>query len=49
MHNFARSELLSDAGLPLVKEFAYKLGFAKILKENFKTVIFHLHKDDENL
>lgn len=49
MHNFARSELLSDAGLPLVKEFAYKLGFAKILKANFKTVIFRLHKDDENL
>lgn len=50
--NFAGGDLSSDAGLLLVKEFAYKLGFDKILKTGFKTndsATFRIHKDDENL
>lgn len=50
--NFAGGDLSSDAGLLLVKEFAYKLGFDKILKTGFKTndsAAFRIHKDDENL
>ena len=42
----------SDAGLLLVKEFASKLGFVKLLKSEFKTqdpAFFRQHKDDENL
>ena len=42
----------SDAGLLLIKEFACKLGFIKLLKSNFKTydnASFRYHKDDENL
>lgn len=50
--NFDGGELSSDAGLLLIKEFACKLGFNKILKANFKTndsSMFRIHKDDENL
>lgn len=35
--NFNGGDLSSDAGLLLVKEFACKLGFDKILKSGFKT------------
>lgn len=50
--NFDGGELSSDAGLLLIKEFACKLGFDKILKSEFKTndsSMFRIHKDDENL
>ena len=50
--NFGGGDLSSDAGLFLVKEFACKLGFDKILKSEFKTndsAMFRIHKDDENL
>ena len=35
--NFNGGDLSSDAGLFLIKEFACKLGFDKILKSEFKT------------
>ena len=50
--NFDGGDLSSDAGLLLVKEFACKLGFDKILKSEFRTndsALFRIHKDDENL
>ena len=50
--NFDGGNLSFDAGLLLVKEFAWKLGFDKILKSDFKTKDFamlRLHTDDENL
>ena len=50
--NFDGGDLSSDAGLLLVKEFACKLGFDKILKSEFKTndsALFRIHKDVENL
>ena len=41
----------SDAGLLLVKEFAAKIGFIKLIKRKFKTndTSVRFHKDDENL
>ena len=50
--NFDGGDLSSDAGLLLMKEFACKLGFVKILQSMFKTndtASFRYHKDDENL
>lgn len=50
--NFDGGDLSSDAGLLLIKEFACKLGFVKILQSMFKTTdtaSFRYHKDDENL
>lgn len=50
--NFDGGDLSSDAGLLLVKEFACKLGFDKILKSEFKTnssSLSSIRKDDENL
>lgn len=50
--NFDGGDLSSDAGLLLIKEFACKLGFDKLIKKNFQTndsAIFRVHKDDENL
>jgi hypothetical protein len=50
--NFSGGDLSSDSGLLLIKEFAHKLGFTKLLKEGFQTVdsaLFRFHKDDENL
>ncbi len=50
--NFNGGDLSSDAGLLLIKEFACKLGFVKLLKSVFKTndsARFRYHKDDENL
>ena len=50
--NFDGGDLSSDAGLLLIKEFACKLGFDKILKSEFKTndsATFRIHKDNENL
>lgn len=50
--NFDGGDLSSDAGLILIKEFACKLGFSKILQSMFKTndsAIFRPHKDDQNL
>ena len=50
--NFLGGDLSSDAGLLLIKEFACKLGFEKILKSEFKTndtAKTRIHKDDENL
>lgn len=49
--NFNGSDLFSDAGLLLVKEFVYKLGFVTLLKSLFKTndtAVRH-NKDDKNL
>ena len=50
--NFNGGDLSSDAGLLLIKEFACKLGFEKILKSEFKTrdsAKVRIHKDDANL
>ena len=50
--NFNGGDLSSDAGLLLIKEFACKLGFEKILKSEFKTndpAKVRIHKDDKNL
>lgn len=49
--NFNGGDLSSDSGLLLIKEFAYKLGFHKLVKTNFKTTdsVERYHKDDENL
>lgn len=50
--NFDGGDLSSDAGLLLIKEFACKLGFVKLLKSEFKTndsASFRYHKDDENV
>lgn len=50
--NFDGGDLSSAAGLLLIKEFACKLGFDKILKSKFRTndsPMFRIHKDNENL
>ena len=50
--NFNVGDLFSDAGLLLIKEFACKLGFTKILQSMLKTIdtaSFRYHKDDKNL
>ena len=50
--NFKGGDLSSDVGLLLIKEFACKLGFEKILRSEFKTndlAKIRIHKDDENL
>lgn len=49
--NFDGGDLSSDAGLLLIKEFAAKLGFIKLVKNKFKTTdkAVRFHKDDENL
>ena len=49
--NFNGGDLSSDAGLLLIKEFAAKIGFLKLMKKKFKTndKSARFHKDDENL
>ncbi|MCI9488197.1 MAG: IS1380 family transposase, partial [Lachnospiraceae bacterium] len=49
--NFNGGDLSSDAGLLLIKEFATKIGFAKLIKKIFKTddKSIRFHKDNENL
>lgn len=49
--NFTGGDLSSDSGLLLIKEFAHKLGFHKLIKKSFKTNDHanRFHKDDENL
>ena len=49
--NFYGGDLSSDAGLLLIKEFAAKIGFTKLIKKKFKTndKSVRFHKDDENL
>lgn len=49
--NFDGGDLSSDSGLLLIKEFAHKLGFHKLIKKTFKTndTADRNHKDDENL
>ena len=49
--NFDGGDLSSDAGLLLIKEFAAKIGFPKLIKRKFKTndKSVRFHKDDENL
>ena len=49
--NFDGGDLSSDAGLLLIKEFAAKIGFTKLIKKKFKTndTSVRFHKDDENL
>ena len=41
----------SDSGLLLIKEFAAKIGFTKLIKKKFKTndKSIRFHKDHENL
>lgn len=48
--NFNGGDLSSDADLFLIKEFACKLDFVKLLKSVFKTngTALRYHKDDEN-
>ena len=36
--NFDGGDLSSDAGLLLLKEFAAKIGFIKLIKSKFKTL-----------
>ena len=50
--NFAGGDFSSDSGLLLIKEFAHKLGFTKLLRGELQTVntaSSRTHKDDENL
>lgn len=49
--NFNGGDLSSDAGLLLIKEFANKIGFLKLIKNKFKTNdnATRFHKDEENL
>ena len=49
--NFNGGDLSSDAGLLLIKEFAAKIGFTKLINKKFKTndKSVRFHKDDENL
>ena len=49
--NFDGGDLSSDAGLLLIKEFAAKIGFTKLIKKKFKTndKSIRFHKDHENL
>ena len=37
--NFDGGDLSSDAGLLLIKEFAAKIGFTKLIKKKFKPMI----------
>lgn len=49
--NFSGGELSSDAGLLLLKEFAAKTGFLKLVKSTFKTTdtADRFHTDSDNL
>jgi hypothetical protein len=49
--NFDGGDLSSDSGLFLLKEFAHKIGFDKLVKSLFKTNddAERRHKDDKNL
>lgn len=50
--NFSGGDLSSDAGLLLIKEFAAKSGFERLVRENFRTndtATFRLHSDSQNL
>ena len=49
--NFNGGDLSSDAGLLLIKEFAARIGFTKLINKKFKTndKSVRFHKDDENL
>ena len=50
--NFEGGDLSSDAGLLLIKEFAHKIGFNKIVKQQLKTndsALFRHHTDSDNL
>lgn len=50
--NFDGGDLSSDAGLLLLKEFASKIGFDRIIRSNFKTnddASFRFHTDYQNL
>ena len=49
--NFDGGDLSSDAGFLLIKEFAAKIGFTKLIEKKFKTndKSVRFHKDYENL
>lgn len=50
--NFDGGDLSSDAGLLLLKEFASRIGFDRIIRSNFKTnddASFRFHTDYQNL
>jgi hypothetical protein len=49
--NFDGGDLSSDAGLLLIKEFACKIGFIKLVKKHFHTndpAWFRIHTDTDN-
>ncbi len=51
-YNFNGGELSSDGGLFLLKEFASRIGFEKVIRDNFQTndpAVFRIHTDDKNL
>ena len=51
-YNFNGGELSSDGGLFLLKEFANRIGFEKVIRDNFQTndpAVFRIHTDDKNL
>lgn len=47
--NFDGGDLSSDAGLLLLKEFASRIGFDRIIRSNFKTNDDAFHTDYQNL
>ena len=42
--NFDGGELSSDGGILMLKEFLSTLGIEKLLKDNFKTNLYHVGK-----
>lgn len=50
--NFSGGDLSSDSGLLLIREFASKIGFDRVVRDNFHTndtACFRLHTDSDNL
>ena len=50
--NFDGGELSSDGGLFLLKEFAHRIGFEKVIRDYFRTndtASFRFHTDEKNL
>ena len=51
-YNFDGGELSSDGGLFLLKEFAHRIGFEKVIRDHFRTndtASFRFHTDEKNL
>ena len=50
--NFNGGELSSGGSLFLLKKFAHRIGFEKIIRDNFQTkdsAVFRFHTDEKNL